>query len=279
MYSDHFKKEFEQNKESSERSTSHEKTVTNPYLKEIRRKKQWKEKIESNKALPKKFFQQAKRRNLKHSNPDLWEQRQLDKALRMEEERSDIENSKFMDLEESLIKKDIGNEYMHQCRVSGKEHINSLEYQLKRETGNIKEFGQVVTLKMKIGKLDTNADQLYSKAKFSANKKEKLEGNQAADEIVIQSMFNKLYLIENLKVGKEESKHRIKHRVKSESTLANIQGGRFDSGLAGGMRANEDTDMKKMFQELEQSKLSAKPVPQVEPVQPAIFVQDKEDNF
>jgi hypothetical protein len=76
----------------------------------------------------------------------------------MEEERSDIENSKFMDLEESLIKKDIGNEYMHQCRVSGKEHINSLEYQLKRETGNIKEFGQVVTLKMKIGKLDTNAD-------------------------------------------------------------------------------------------------------------------------
>lgn len=201
MYSDHFKNKFlEQENEDESRSTSKEKRM-NPYLKEIERKKAWKEKIEQNKDLPLKFLKQAKNLNLKRKNPELWQEKQQKRARLIEEERSEVENSKHMDFEESLIKKDIGNEYLHESKMN-REYLESLEYQVKKESKNIREYGQVNSLKMKVGQLDQNAKNIYKRAKFAGTAKEKIDGNVAGDSLVIQSMFNKLSLIENIETAK-----------------------------------------------------------------------------
>ena len=60
---------------------------------------------------------------------------------------------------------------------TGKDYIDSLESQLKKETNSIRQFGQVTSLKKKIQVLDENAENFYKKAKFAGSMRERVDDN------------------------------------------------------------------------------------------------------
>lgn len=70
--------------------------------------------------------------------------------------------------------------------------------ELKTESKQITNFNQIKKIKENAGILDQHADKIYEKIKFSIDRREVMEGNVKADELVVRSALNKLELIGNM---------------------------------------------------------------------------------
>lgn len=70
--------------------------------------------------------------------------------------------------------------------------------ELKTESKQITNFHQIKKIKENAGILDQHADKIYEKIKFSIDRREVMEGNVKADELVVRSALNKLELIGNM---------------------------------------------------------------------------------
>lgn len=73
-----------------------------------------------------------------------------------------------------------------------------MNQELKTESKRITNFNQIKKIKENAGILDQHADKIYEKIKFSIDRREVMEGNVKADELVVRSALNKLELIGNM---------------------------------------------------------------------------------